>query len=234
MPEHPDLARLRSEYAERAKSVEPGRYSLFNPAQLFAIQSRQRAVLQCLRENGFSTLKGRRILELGCGSGGVLLETLSFGAVPGTLHGADLLFTRLRAARQPLASLPLLCADGQMLPYASESFDLTMQFTVFSSVLDDEVRRNMAQEMLRVTRPDGLILWYDFWLNPTNLLTRGIRPSEIHALFPGCTFQFRRITLAPPIARRLVPLSWTFSLLLENLKIFNTHHLVVIRCPPPR
>lgn len=234
MPEHPDLARLRSEYAERAKNVAPGRYSLFNPAQLFAMQSRQRAVLQCLKQNGFHSLADLRILELGCGAGGVLLETLSFGAAAGRLHGADLLFERLLAARQPLASLPLVCADGQCLPYAPASFDLTMQFTAFSSVLDDEVRRNMAREMLRVTRPGGLILWYDFWLNPANRQTRGIRPNEIRALFSGCSFQFRRITLAPPIARRLVPLSWTLCLLLENLKIFNTHYLVVICCPAQR
>jgi ubiquinone/menaquinone biosynthesis C-methylase UbiE len=230
MPEHPDLTRLRAEYAERAKQVEPERYSLFNPAQLFVIQQRQRAVLKCLQGNGFYPLKGRRILELGCGSGGVLLETLSFGAVPVALHGAELLFERLKAARQPLASLPLVCADGQALPYTSASFDLTMQFTVFSSVLDDEVRRNMAREMLRVTRPGGLILWYDFWLNPSNPQTRGIRPAEIRGLFPGCQLQFQRITLAPPLARRLVPVSWTFSLLLEALTVFNTHYLVSIRC----
>jgi hypothetical protein len=87
----------------------------------------------------------------------------------------------------------------------------------------------MAQELLRVTRPGGMILWYDFWLNPSNPQTRGIRPAEIKRLFPGCTFRFERITLAPPLARRLVPLSWGLSLLLEGVKIFNTHYLVAIR-----
>jgi len=58
--------------------------------------------------------------------------------------------------------------ERQYLPYAAHSFDLTMQFTVFSSVLDDEVKANVAREMLRVTRPVGMLLWYDFWLNPSN------------------------------------------------------------------
>lgn len=230
MPEHPDLARLRAEYAERAANVDQTeRYSLFNSAQLFAIQQRQRAILRCLRREGFYPLRGRRILELGCGSGGVLLEALSFGAAAEKLHGAELLLERVQATGRVLPSLGLICADGQRLPYASASFDVSMQFTVFSSVLADEVKRNMAQELLRVTRPGGMILWYDFWLNPSNPQTRGIRPAEIKRLFPGCTFRFERITLAPPLARRLVPLSWELSLLLEGAKIFNTHYLVAIR-----
>jgi len=71
--------------------------------------------------------------------------------------------------------------------------------------------------------------YYDFWLNPTNPQTRGIRPAEIRHLFPGCQIEFHRITLAPPIARRLVPISWQLSALLEKLLVFNSHYLSVIR-----
>jgi SAM-dependent methyltransferase len=230
MPEHPDILRLRAEYAERAQKVDKtDRYSLFNPTQLFTIQQRQRAMLYCLRRSGLYPLGERCIMELGCGSGGVLLESLSFGASTRNLHGAELLFDRVYMAHSTLSSLPLTCADGQNLPYATHSFDLAMQFTVFSSILDDNVKANLAREMLRVTRPAGMILWYDFWLNPTNPQTRGIRPLEIRHLFPTCTYEFHKITLAPPLARRIVPFSWILALFLESLKIFNTHYLAVIR-----
>jgi SAM-dependent methyltransferase len=231
MPEHPDLARLRAEYAERAAHVDQsGRYSLFNPGQLFAIQQRQRAILKCLRRNGFYPLQEWRILELGCGSGGVLLETLIAGAAACHLHGVDLLLGRVQAAHQSLSNLPLTCADGQDLPYAAHSFDLAMQFTVFSSVLDDGVKRNLARELLRVTRPGGMIVWYDFWWNPTNPQTRGIRPAEIRRLFPDCAIEFHKITLAPPIARYVAPFAWSLAVFLESLGIFNTHYLAAI-CP---
>jgi hypothetical protein len=82
--------------------------------------------------------------------------------------------------------------------------------------------------MMKVTRPGGMILWYDFWLNPGNPQTRGIRPAEIELLFPNCTFEFHKITLAPPVARRLVPVSWIMCVFLENLKVFNTYYLVTI------
>jgi len=229
MPEHPDLQRLRSEYERRSNDAAGNDlYSHQNPGQLYAIQQRQRAVLRCFRKNGFHAFEYARILELGCGTGGVLLEMLSTGAALGRLHGTDLIFDRVTAAHGRVASLQLTCADGQALPYPANSFDLSMQFTVFSSILAQDIRVNMARELLRVTRPGGMILWYDFWINPFNPQTRGIRPGEIRNLFPECRIDFERITLAPPLARRLAKFSWGLCLFLESLKIFNTHFLAAI------
>lgn len=224
-----DLDRLRAEYARRAQRLASSDvYSPFNPAHLFMVQQRQRATLRLLRQQGMYPLTGKRILEVGCGSGGILLEFLGYGADPRLLHGVDLLPNRLQDAHRRLSHLPLVCADAQSLPYPSASFDLVLQHTVFSSILDDGIKASIAREMLRVLKPGGLILWYDFWLNPTNPHTRGIRPPEIRRLFPACTFAFRRVTLAPPIARRLVPISWTLCTLLESLKVLNSHYLVAI------
>jgi len=226
-----DLDRLRAEYADRERRLAGSdTYSPFNPAYLFAIQGRQRAVLGLLRRSGLNPLARHRVLEMGCGHGGVLLEYLGYGARPERLHGADLLPARLRDACGRLPGLPLSCADGQRLPYADGAFDLVLQYTVFSSVLDPEIKARLAGEMLRVLRvPGGLILSYDFWLNPTNRQTRGIRPGELRRLFPGCRFEFRRITLAPPLARRLVRFSWLLCALLEKFWVFNTHYLVAIQ-----
>ena len=227
-----DLTRLRAEYADRARRLAGSDiYSLFNRAHLFAVQQRQRDTLSLLRCHGFYPLEGRRILEVGCGNGGVLLEYLAYGAAPSQLHGTDLLFDRVTEAKDRLSHLPLTCADGQNLPYADDSFDLVLQYTVFTSILNEVVKANLAGEMLRVIRkPTGKILWYDYWINPTNPQTRGIRPTEIRQLFPGCALELRRITLAPPLARRLVPFSWILASLLERLRLLNCHYLVVI-CP---
>jgi len=182
-----------------------------------------------LRQENRSALAGKGILEIGCGSGGVLRELLWLGATPTLLHGVELLDWRLAEAKTATPHLNLVNADGRYLPYADDCFDLVLQFTVFSSILDDQVKRSVAAEMLRVVRRNGLILWYDFWLNPKNDQTRGIRPDEIRKLFPNCRYRFRRITLAPPIVRRLAPHFWTGCYLLEQLRILNTHYLVAIR-----
>jgi SAM-dependent methyltransferase len=235
MSESADLRRLRREYADRQRRLAGSdMYTPFNLANCFILQQRQRRTLGLLRRLGFSGLAGLRILEMGCGSGGVLLEYLGYAAAPERLHGCDLLLERLQEAHDCLPHLPLACADGQNLPYPDAAFDLELQYTAFSSILDEQVKANLAGEMLRTLRPGGLILWYDFWLNPTNPQTRGIRPAEIRSLFPGCRYIFWKITLAPPLARRIVPVSWGLALVLESLKIFNTHYLAAIRPLPAR
>jgi hypothetical protein len=86
--------------------------------------------------------------------------------------------------------------------------------------------------MLRVLKPDGVVVWYDFLFdNPRNANVRGVNAGEIRRLFAGCRLDLRRITLAPPLARRIVPLSWSLARFLEHLRILNTHYLSVIRKP---
>ena len=91
-----DLSRLRIEYEDRERRLAGSDlYSWFNPAHLFAVQQRQKAVLGSLKNAGYSDLRDLRILEVGCGSGGVLSEYLCFGAMPQNLFGLDLLPDRL-------------------------------------------------------------------------------------------------------------------------------------------
>lgn len=230
MPYINDLDRLRDEYADR-KTRLAGKdlYSFFYAPYQFAIQQRQRALIQALKRLGLASLKGKRILEVGCGSGGVLLEYLLLGAEPENLFGIDLLHDQLVEAHHKLPLSGVSCADGQHLPFADHSFDLVLQYTAFSSVLDSRIKQQMAADMLRVLRPGGAVLWYDFWLNPTNPQTHGIRPAEIKSLFAGCSVSLSKITLAPPIARRLVPLSWELAALFESFRLLNSHYLAVIQ-----
>jgi hypothetical protein len=84
--------------------------------------------------------------------------------------------------------------------------------------------------MVRVLKPGGVVLWYDFrFNNPRNLEVRGIEAAEIRSLFPECSVDLKKVTLAPPLARRVVPISWTSAELLEKLPFLRTHYLGVIR-----
>jgi len=222
-----DLHRLKREYSIReSKLFDSDIYSLFNDGHLFFIQNRQREIIRLIRR--YKPSKDVRILEVGCGAGEILSEFISFGYSPRKIFGVDVLQARLINAQKWLSIPNLICGDGQLIPCESKLFDLVLQFTAFSSILDDQLKINMADEILRVLKPDGTIMWYDFWLNPTNPQTRGIRPAEIRKLFPNCDYEFLKITLAPPIARKLVPVSWMLALLLEKLKILNSHYLVAI------
>jgi ubiquinone/menaquinone biosynthesis C-methylase UbiE len=223
-----DIERLRQVYDHRSMQLaDSDSYTFFNITNLFIIHQRERQILKLLK--AIHKLAEKQILEVGCGGGGVLLDFLRYGTPPGYLYGIDLLHNRLGSAYQRLSGSHFANADGQNLPFLSGQFDLLLQFTAFSSILDYQIKLNMAGEMLRVMKDDGWILWYDFWWNPTNPQTAGIKPKEIRGLFPGCAFTFRKITLAPPIARRVVPISWPFALFLESLKLVNSHYLVLIK-----
>lgn len=225
-----DLERLKHEYADRHFRLKDSNiYSGLNPSYLFVIQQRERATIELCRKVGLSSLSNKRILEVGCGRGDVIQQMMFHRMESQQMHGVELLFNHLVDARKRFAGANFVSADAQSLPYADHQFDLVLQYTVFSSILNDQIKQNIAEEMLRVLKPDGLVLWYDFWLNPTNRQTKGIRLAEIHRLFPNCELVAQRVTLAPPIARKLVPISWTLSLLLEKLRLLNTHYLIAIK-----
>jgi hypothetical protein len=88
----------------------------------------------------------------------------------------------------------------------------------------------MAAQMLRVLRPGGVIIWYDFFLrNPRNPYVKPVTKEEIRKLFPGCTLDLRRASLAAPLVRFLAPRSWAACSLLSRLPPLCTHYLGAIR-----
>jgi hypothetical protein len=83
--------------------------------------------------------------------------------------------------------------------------------------------------MRRVLAPGGVILWYDFFVdNPRNPAVRGVRRREVGELFAGMRMTARRTTLLPPLARRVVPVSWTAATLLQQARVLNTHLLIAL------
>jgi hypothetical protein len=84
--------------------------------------------------------------------------------------------------------------------------------------------------MMRVLKPSGAILWFDFRVNnPRNPGVRGVRAREIASLFPDCSIRLKSVTLAPPLARVIVPRSWIAACMLEKIPFLRTHYLGVIR-----
>jgi SAM-dependent methyltransferase len=205
-------------------------YSWFNPGHLFYLQQRERRVLNLLRSLGLTRLEGQKILEVGCYDGYWLGEFIKWGARPENITGIDLFSEYLVEARSIQSpKVGLVQANSAFLPFASSTFDIVLQSMLFTSILDVGMKKVVAGEMLRVLKPRGLILWYDYHVNnPWNKDVRGVKKAEIRALFPGCRIKLWRITLAPPLARLLAPYSYLLCALLENLLIFNAFYLGVI------
>ena len=126
----------------------------------------------------------------------------------------------------------LAVGDAAEMPWRSEAFHLIIVSTVFTSILDDEVRRAVAGEIVRVLAPGGALLWYDFaFNNPGNSHVRKVTRRELRGLFPGLTGRIQSVGLAPPIARRIAPLSWVLATALEALPVRQN---APSRCWPSR
>ncbi len=174
-----EAQRVIDAYARRDQLGLDTRYAYWKPANLFIYQARERIFLSLLRDANMLPLTSRRVLDLGCGDGTVLRDLLRYGAREHDLHGLDLLRARVESAQMLLPAADIRLGDAQSLPWPDDSFDLVLGFTFLSSVVDEGARRRIAGEIMRVTRPGGRVVLYDFRLNPTNRTVRPLRPEHV-------------------------------------------------------
>jgi SAM-dependent methyltransferase len=225
-------ARIKAAYAHRDTTPEIlKRESHFDRACLFMMQEQEREILALLGRHGREDLANQKILEVGCGVGGNLRRLIKWGARPENVAGLDLLPENIDQARRLSPNgVSLHIGNAANIPFLDGSFDLVVQVTVFSSILDPRMKQRIAQEMLRVLRAGGAILWLDFFFNnPRNPDVRGVGRKEIRSLFPDCIVEVTRVNLAPPLVRLLAPRSWLLCDFLSGLALLDTHYLGLFR-----
>jgi SAM-dependent methyltransferase len=96
---------------------------------------------------------GQRVLDVGCGSGAlteVLVERLGADAVA----AADPSEAFVAGARLRLPGVEVRCAPAERLPYADDTFDLSLAQLVVHFMSDPE---RGVREMARVTRDGGCV-----------------------------------------------------------------------------
>jgi SAM-dependent methyltransferase len=108
-----------------------------------------------LRHYLYNQLKidqNQRILEVGCGSGVVTADVQQF--TPAKVYGLDLRLEYLQFALQNNKNTRFTCGDAFSLPFSPANFDSC--FCHFFLLWLKDPGRGL-KEMLRVTRPGGLV-----------------------------------------------------------------------------
>lgn len=115
-------------------------------------------------------LQGRRVLDCGCGAGGMSLAVLARGA---TVVGFDVSEGMLAVARRRGgAGAAFVAADFAALPFADASFDAAVGMFVLHHV----ELAPAAAELARILRPGGRAVFLETWQrNPLVRLARRLR-----------------------------------------------------------
>ncbi|MFA6450605.1 MAG: class I SAM-dependent methyltransferase [bacterium] len=118
------------------------------PVEKEYIDSRIEIILKELEIDGRSSL-----LEVGSGCN-ILLSRLKEKAAE--CYGVEPAAGMILAGRRT-CELPVVCAEASRLPFPGSFFDRTLSYNVFAYLPDDGYAVEAMMEMVRVTKPGGIV-----------------------------------------------------------------------------
>lgn len=232
-PKLDEMSRIQSVYAERDDIQKSSLYAWHRPDVRVQQSEKELTISAALANTLGKDLSNAKILDVGCGTGSFLRKLIEWGAQPINLIGTEFLEDRLDIARRCSPS-DIKWHFGGLEEISSGGFDLVATNTVFSSILYDSERLMLSSEMWRVLKPGGWLLVFDFrYNNPSNNNVRKVTRKELIDYWTeGENSQYKTLLLAPPLARRIIPLFPILGILLTKLFPFlRSHFCFVVQKP---
>ncbi len=219
-----ETERLKEVYDKR-KSDSRVQYALSSSVYNGFIANEREHIYQKVLTEAFNDLQNINLLEIGAGNGSNLHFFARIGIPWKNIYANELLDDRVEQLNKIGGGLNVIPGDALKMKQ-DQKFDIVFQSTVFTSILDPVFKASLANKMVELTRPGGMVLWYDFiYNNPSNKNVRGVSKDEIKKLFPSASsITFYTVTLAPPIGRRVGKLYNFFNF----FRFLRTHVVAVI------
>ncbi|MFQ4145388.1 class I SAM-dependent methyltransferase [Chlorogloeopsis sp. ULAP02] len=154
-----EIEAIRQRYARREQLPKLSLSDPLNPFNYMSYEEKRRAFIHWINESGLAPVQDKRVLEIGCGFGDNLLQFISLGFQPENLVGNELLEERVLKARCLLpTAIQLLLGDASAFDLEKSSFDVVLQATVFTSILDTNFQEKLANHMWSLVKSGGGVL----------------------------------------------------------------------------
>jgi len=173
----------------------------------------------------FNEFENLSLLEIGAGNGHNAKIFLNLGFKIQNICFNELLPERILTIKSNYPNSIIF--EGNAIEIdINKKFDVVFQSTVFTSILNQVDREKLAEKMLNLLKPNGIILWYDFiYNNPKNEDVRKVNVRELKILFSKAgNVTYKKITLAPPIGRKVKKFYKLF-----NVPFLRSHILAIIK-----
>jgi len=232
MNDRAEQKRVTQAYRQWHGGAALAKYAWHRPDIVRQTAARARVLADLLPLTVGRDLSAVRALDVGCGGGAFLRQLIDWGAQPAHLAGTELQQDRLDQARARTAH-GVRWHLGGLDVFPDACMDLVSAHTVFSSILDEDLRRSLAGEMWRVLRPGGWTMIFDVrYASPRNAHVRKVTDVELLRFWPAANRHYRTLVLAPALGRSLAALPWlipeTLATLLPPLR---SHFLYMARKP---
>lgn len=213
-----EVEKIKTRYEHRKIAArEPGKGGFY--FEWYHRLEKELKFAEILRGRYGNNYSGLQFMEIGAGVGLNLYFFARMGFKLKNIWANELLEDRFEQLSSNFPGIHLEAGDASQLTYA-DKFDVILQSVVFTSILSDDFKQELANTMFRMTKKGGMILWYDFTVdNPKNPDVKGIGKTEIKKLFPDAkSITFTKVTLAPPIGRKVYKLYNVINFLFPFLR----------------
>lgn len=225
-----DLEAIRSTYRRYETEGRSRLWDPTNPGYARMIRDREAALVELVRRS--LPEQGGRVLDLGAGDGSLAKVIQRAGMPIQRWVGVDLDPAALAAASAAIPWGDFFEASADRLPFGDAAFDVVVASTLFSSLPSRGLEEGVVGEIARVLRPGGWLVWYDLrYRNPVNPSVHGLSRDDLRSLFPDWTMELDSMTLLPPLARRLGPLTGALYGPLHALPFLRSHLIGRLRPP---
>lgn len=223
-----EIEKVRERYDRRLEKGLSHQFEQYFDFIHFSRSEREYWATVFLRKHLAGSLETKRILEIGAGHGDNIHFMMRAGFRWENIFVNELLEERVNSLKQWVPNDRIFSGDVLSIP-KEQTFDIIFQSVVFSSILDQRVQKQIANHCIALLNPGGLFLWYDFCFdNPKNRDVKGVSKKEVLSLFSGSMelVQRRKVTLAPPLGRRV---GRAYGLVNSLFPFLRTHELSLFR-----